>query len=160
MRIKGLFVAVLSLAAAAFGQASDYSREPSVIEQMTRRAEFQNDGTGTLVSTARIRINSDAGVRALGQLIFGYNSSSERVEIGYVRVRKPGGQVISAAADATQDLSTALSRMAPAYADYRQKHVTVAALRPGDTLEYSVSTVIHTPVAPGHFWLSHDFDRN
>ncbi len=161
MRIIGLSALVLCLAGTVFGQARpDYAREPLVVEQMTRRAEFQNDGTGTLVTAARIHLNSDAGVRALGQLVFGYNSANERVEIGYVRVRKPDGQVVVAPSDAVQDLSTAISRMAPAYTDYRQKHVTVPALRPGDSLEYSVSTVVHTPVAPGQFWLSHTFDRN
>ena len=43
------------------------------------------------------------------------------------------------------------------YTDFRQKHVTVPSLRPGETLEFSTVTTIHTPLAAGHFWLEYDF---
>jgi tetratricopeptide (TPR) repeat protein/transglutaminase-like putative cysteine protease len=156
---------VLSLAvvlcATALGQAPpDYARESYIIEQLTRRADFQNDGSGTIVNSARVQLKSEAGVRAFGQLVFGYNSGNERLEIAYVRVRKPDGQVITAGPDAVQDITSGLTRVAPVYTDYRQKHVTVPGLRPGDTLEYSVSTVIATPVAPGQFWLAHSFNQS
>lgn len=161
MKIHRLFPLVFWLGALAFGQASpDYSREPFVIEQLTRRAEFQNNGTGTVVNTARVQVKSEAGVRTFGQLIFGYNSANERLDIAYVRVRKVDGQVLVANADAVQDLTSPVTRVAPIYTDYRQKHVTVPGLRPGDTLEYSVRTTIETPVAPGQFWLAHNFDHN
>jgi len=51
-------------------------------------------------------------------------------------------------------------REAPVYTDYRQKHITVPGLRPGEVLEYNVATVIHTPLAPGQFWTEYDFDKN
>jgi hypothetical protein len=40
-----------------------------------------------------------------------------------------------------------VAREAPV-TDYRQKHITVAGLRPGDILEYDMATIIHTPPRP------------
>ena len=46
------------------------------------------------------------------------------------------------------------------YTDYRQKHITVPGLRPGEVLEYDMVTVIHTPLAAGQFWADYDFDKS
>ena len=43
------------------------------------------------------------------------------------------------------------------YSDYRERHVTVAGLRPGDVLEYRTTTLITTPLATGEFWYEHRF---
>jgi len=138
---------------------ADYSQEPFVFEQYKETYRFENDGTGTREQAARIRVQSDAGVQALGQLVFGYNSANETQEIKYVRVRKADGTVVTAATDAAQDLPSPIEREAPVYTDYREKHVTVPGLRPGEMLEYDVLTTIHTPLVAGQFFLSHDFER-
>ena len=52
-----------------------------------------------------------------------------------------------------------MEREAPVYTDYRQKHITVPGLRPGEVLEYDMVTVIHTPLAAGQFWADYDFDK-
>ncbi len=44
--------------------------------------------------------------------------------------------------------------------DYKEKHVTVASLVSGDTLEYEVVTRLTIPFAPGEFWLQHNFTRD
>ena len=61
-------------------------------------------------------------------------------------------RVLATPADGVQDLSSPVQQVAPIYTDFRQKHVTVQGLRPGDTLEFSVVTVVHTALAPGQFW--------
>ena len=63
-------------------------------------------------------------------------------------------------ADAVQDLSAPIEREAPVYTDYRQKHITVPGLRPGEVLEYDMVTVIHTPLAAGQFWADYEFDKS
>jgi tetratricopeptide (TPR) repeat protein len=138
----------------------DYSQEAFVVEQFRSRYRFENDGTGRRENIARIRVQSEAGVQQWGQLQFGYNSANERVEIVYVRVVKADGSVVKAGDDDVQDLSAPVEREAPVYTDYRQKHVTVPGLRPGETLEYDMVTVIHTPLAAGQFWAEHEFDKN
>ena len=137
----------------------DYSQEPFVFEQYKVVWRFENDGTGTREQSARIRVQSDAGVQALGQLVFGYNTANEGMEIKYVRVRKADGSIVTAPGDAAQDLPSPIEREAPVYTDFREKHVTVPGLRPGETLEYDIVTTMHTALVPGHFWLSHDFEK-
>ena len=141
-------------------KAQDYSQESFVIEQLHSRYRFESDGTGRKEVTARIRVQSEAGVQQWGQVQVGYNSENERVEIPYVRVLKEDGSVVKAGDDAVQDLSAPFEREAPVYTDYRQKHITVPGLRPGEVLEYDLVTVVHTPLAPGQFWTEYQFDKN
>src|SRR5215467_4925494 len=138
----------------------DYSQESFVIEKMNSRYRFEADGTGRKETVARIRIQSEAGVQQWGQLQEGYNSANERVEIPYVRVLKEDGSVVKASDDSVQDLSAPIEHEAPVYTDYRQKHITVPGLRPGEILEYDMVTVIHTALAPGQFWAEYEFDKS
>ncbi|MFZ1007222.1 MAG: DUF3857 domain-containing protein, partial [Candidatus Sulfotelmatobacter sp.] len=138
----------------------DYSQEAFVIEQYHSRYRFENDGTGSRETVARVRVQSEAGVQQWGQIQVGYNSANERVEIPYVRVIKADGSVVKAGDDAVQDLSAPVQNEAPVYTDYRQKHITVPGLRPGEVLEYDVVTLIHTPLAAGQFWTDYDFDKS
>lgn len=147
-------------AAAKTETKHDYSQEAFVIEEYGTTLRFENDGTGRKETVARIRVQSEAGVQQWGQLQIGYNSANERVEIVYVRVLQTDGSVVKAGEDAVQDLSTPVEREAPVYTDFREKHITVPGLRPGETLEYDIVTVIHTPLAPGQFWTDYQFDKS
>ncbi len=148
-----------SAASADAAKPHNYAQESFVIEQMHSTYRFESDGTGRKETVARIRIQSEAGVQQWGQLQEGYNSASERVEIPYVRVVKEDGTIVKAGNDAVQDLSAPIEREAPVYTDYRQKHITVPGLRPGEVLEYDMVTVIHTPLAAGQFWADYQFDN-
>ena len=139
--------------------AHDYSQEAFVIEHMESRYTFQSDGTGRRETIARIRVQSEAGVQQWGQLQLGYNSANERVEIPYVRVLQADGSVIKAGEDAVQDLTPPVEHDAPVYTDYREKHITVPGLRPGDILEYDFLTIVHTAVAANQFWTEYSFDH-
>jgi tetratricopeptide (TPR) repeat protein len=139
--------------------AAKYSQEAFVIEKWLSRYRFESDGTGRRETIARVRVQSEAGVQQWGQIQIGYNSANERVEIPYVRVIKGDGSVVKAGDDAVQDLSTPVENEAPVYTDYRQKHITVPGLRPGEVLEYDAVTVVHTALAPGQFWADYDFDK-
>jgi tetratricopeptide (TPR) repeat protein len=141
----------------AENQKPDYSQEAVVIEQLSTNYRYESDGTGQRELTMRVKIQSDAGVERFGQLIFPYTSANEKLEMDYVRVRKPDGSVVSATTSDIQDLSAPLAREAPIYTDLRQKHITVPGLRPGDQLEYHLVWNIHSPLAQNHFWVEHDF---
>jgi len=146
-------------AAAAVPTQADYSKEPFVVESLESRARFEDDGTGRFENIARIRVQSEAGVQALGQLVFPYSSASEHLEISYVRVRRADGSTVAADPASVQDLSAQVVRDAPLYSDAREKHVSVPALRPGEILEYRVAEIIEHPLAPGQFWFQYDFER-
>jgi tetratricopeptide (TPR) repeat protein len=143
--------------AAAAPQKPDYSQEAVVVEQVSTTYRFEKDGTGQRELNLRVKVQSDAGVERFGQLIFGYSSANEKLDMDYVRVRKSDGTVVNAAATDIQDLTAPVAREAPIYTDLRQKHITVPGLRPGDTLEYHIVWTVHTPLAQNHFWAEHDF---
>ncbi|HEY0722869.1 MAG TPA: DUF3857 domain-containing protein, partial [Pyrinomonadaceae bacterium] len=113
-------------------QKPDYSQEAVVIEDLRTSYRFDRDGTGQRDLTFRGKVQSEAGVERLGQLVSGYSAANEKLDMDYVRVRKSDGTVVNAAASDVQDLTAPIAREAPIYTDLRQKHVTVPGLRPGD----------------------------
>ena len=137
-----------------------YADEAAVIEQTRLAVRFDADGTGRRELYMRVKALSEAGVQQLGQVVLGYNAASERLDIPFVRVRKADGTVVTTPSDSVQDLSSPVQRVAPVYTDFREKHVTVQSFRPGDTLEVSVVTTIHTALAPGQFWTEYAFNEN
>jgi hypothetical protein len=140
-------------------KTADHSQEAYIIEQTRTLLRFEADGTGRREMYMRLRTQNEAGVQEWGQLVVGYNAASERPDISFVRVRKPDGSVVTTPSESVQDLTSPVERLAPIYTDFRQKHVTVQSLRPGDTLEFQVVTTIHTALAPGQFWTEYDFNR-
>ena len=138
-------------------QKPDYSQEAIVIDDLRTSYRFERDGTGQRDVTFRAKVQSDAGVERLGQLVIGYSSANEKLDMDYVRVRKADGSTVNAAASDVQDLTAPIAREAPIYTDLRQKHITVPGLRPGDVLEYRMVWTVHTPLAQNHFWVEHDF---
>jgi tetratricopeptide (TPR) repeat protein/transglutaminase-like putative cysteine protease len=135
----------------------DYSKEPFVFEHYATKVRYEDDGTGDRDSVASILLQTDAGVQALGELTFGYNSVNEQLNVQYVRVRKPDGSVVTADPSAIKEMTPDVERDAPVYTDYKEKHITVPSLQPGDTLEYDIDTRFTTPLAAGEFWYSQNF---
>jgi transglutaminase-like putative cysteine protease/tetratricopeptide (TPR) repeat protein len=135
------------------------AEEAAVFERILNRARFENDGTEMSETEAVVRIQSQAGVEEFGQLVFGYSSATEKLEVEYVRVRKPDGTVVVTPESTAQDFAPDVLKEAPMYSDYRQRHISVAALQPGDTLEYRTVTRVLTPLAAGNFWYEHTFPK-
>ncbi len=137
-------------------QPPDFSNEPFVIESYSTSVRFENDGTGERDLRVRVRVQNDTGVRRIRELVFGYDSENERADVRYVRVKKHDGSTVSDAGTTT-DVAPENLRDAPAYATYKEKHIKVAALEPGDVVEYGITTRTVTPFVPGQFWFDHSF---
>jgi Flp pilus assembly protein TadD/transglutaminase-like putative cysteine protease len=137
--------------------SADYSQEPFVIESYVTTARYENDGTGERHLNVRIRVQSDAGVQQLGELVFGFNSANEQMDVRTIRIRKADGTTVNARSEAVKEMTATVARDAPVYTDYKEKHVTVPALHPGDALEYEIVTRLVTPLAPNEFWYEHNF---
>jgi transglutaminase-like putative cysteine protease/tetratricopeptide (TPR) repeat protein len=135
------------------------SEESAIFERILNRIRFENDGTEVSETEAVVRIQSQAGVEEFGQLVFGYSSATEKLEVEYVRVRKPDGRMVVTPESTAQDFAPDVLREAPMYSDYRQRHISVAALQPGDTLEYRTVTRVTTPLAAGNFWYEYTFPK-
>jgi Flp pilus assembly protein TadD len=136
---------------------AEYSEEPFVIEKYYSVARFENDGTGERDLSVRIRVQSDAGVESLGELVFGYRAANEEMDVRSVVVHKSDGTSVAAGADAVKEMTAPIARDAPVYTDYKEKHITVPSLRPGDRLEYTIVTRLVSALAPGQFWFEHSF---
>jgi len=139
--------------------ANANSEEAAVFERILNHVRFENDGTEVTETEAVVHIQSQAGVEAFGQLVFGYSSATEKLVVEYVRVRKPDGKVVETPESTAQDFAPDVLREAPMYSDYRQRHVSVTALAPGDTLEYRTVTRVFTPLAAGNFWYEYTFPK-
>jgi len=144
----------------AVGSKSDYSEEAFVLEQSLAKVKFENDGTSTREDTARIRVQSDAGVQHYGLLTFSYASGTGSFDIDYVRVRKPDGTVVITPPENIQDMAAEITRVAPFYSDLREKHVAVKGLGVGDVLEFQSYTRTSKPLAPRQFWLEYSFSHD
>src|SRR5580700_256211 len=141
-------------------QPTNFSQEPFVIEQYHTTAKFENDGTSQRDLAVRVRVQSDSGVQQLGELVFGYNSGNEQMEVRSVRVHKPDGTVVDAVPDSIKEMTASVARDAPMYTDYKEKHITVPSLHAGDTLEYEIVTRTLTSLAPEEFWFAYNFLEN
>jgi tetratricopeptide (TPR) repeat protein len=140
--------------------AENRAEDALVVERYVTSVRFQSDGTGERDLSVRIRVETAAGAQQLRELSFNYDSTTERMELSYLRVRKPDGSVVNlpASAAASQPSSVAPgTKNAPAYASEKEFHVALPSLATGDTLEYEIVTRIVTPAAPGQFWFQHDF---
>lgn len=138
----------------------DYSQEAAVIEDLSYKAKFANDGTSTQEQSARIRVQSDAGVQRAGLLAFSYESGIASFEIVCVRVHKPDGTTIDTPPDSIQDMPSEVTRQVPFYSDIREKHLAVKGLSVGDTLEYKTVAHVTKPLAPGQFWFNYNFTHD
>ena len=138
----------------------DHAQEAAIYERVVNRVRFESDGTGVEETEAVIRVQSPAGVKQFGQMVFGYSSATEKLDVEYVRVRKADGRVVVTPEATAQDFAPDILKEAPMYSDYRQRHISVASLAPGDTLEYHTVTHIVTPLAAGHFWYEHTFPKH
>jgi tetratricopeptide (TPR) repeat protein len=140
--------------------SQDFSKESVVIQQWTTKVVFKSDGTYTSEFRAKVRIQTDAGVRQYGVLRFPYQASFGRVDVQDVRVTKPNGSVVTTPLDSIQDMTSDVSRDAPMYSDLREEHVPVKGLEPGDTLEYSSLSRLDKPLAMGQFWYGYQFIKS
>src|ERR1700731_328778 len=133
------------------------SQEAAVIESMATKIAFENDGNFTREQNSRIRVQTDAGVKAWGMLSFPFQAATQTVDIDYVRVHKADGSTIVTPPDNIQDLDSEITRSAPFYSDLREKHVAVKGLGKGDILEYEAHWHTTKPLIPGQFWFEYNF---
>lgn len=140
--------------------ARDYAGESLVIDQLDRVYDYAADGTGSTLRTVRARIQSDAGLRALGVLNVGYASSAEHVEFVYARVRHSDGTVQETPASDAIDMPTPVTREAPFYSDLKDMQLPIRSMRVGDTLEWQARIIRTKPEAPGHFWGAENFSTD
>src|SRR2546430_17665707 len=73
-----------------------YTQQPLVTERLYQHLRFEPDGTGRRDLHVRVRAQTEAGVQALGEITYSYNSAEETLDIDSVVVRKTGGATVTA----------------------------------------------------------------
>jgi len=125
----------------------DYSKDALVIEKLNTDVIFAADGTLVWEQTLAVRVQSDAVLRRFGVLTFPYSQANERIDLVYVRVRKPDGRVVETPEASVQDIPSDVARSAPTYSDLREKQVSATrnssgrrALLPAAAFQAACST--------------------
>lgn len=139
----------------------DFSKEGFVIERSSDKVKFENDGTYMREISARIKIQSDAGLQRYSVVRFAFQNSLESFNVDYVRVVKPDGTTVVTPSDIYQDMPSDVTRAAPFYSDEHEMQIAVKGLSVGDVLEYQAHWEHNRPLVPGQFWFANNFaDKN
>ncbi len=152
-----VFAAIASPSAYA---SNDYSKEPYVIESLQTKVSFSLDGTGSREQKVRVKLQSDAGIRALGMITVPFSADHEQVKFAYIRVTKHDGTRIETPFNDIQESASPLEAAAPTFNDFRQKQVPVRGLDVGSILEFQYEVTRRIPEVPGHFWYTQAFVKN
>jgi hypothetical protein len=91
-------------AAVTDNKADRYAAESVVHEHASTVYSFAADGTGYREIALASRIQSDAAAREFGVVTVAFASGNERVELEYVRARKPDGTVVETPVTDAQEL--------------------------------------------------------
>ncbi len=143
--------------AAPRSQPPDCSKEAFVIQKFDSNYNYRSDGTWDATVTAAVRVQSQAGIQQFGNLSIPYEAANQKVEISYLRVRKPDGTVVATPATNIQDVPAGITVQAPMYSDVHIKQIPVTDLNPGDTLEYQFRLIENHAETPNQFWLAANF---
>ena len=164
-----LLALTLSLPLAVFPQSQSPAAEKSrpspaiepafTIELLETRERFESDGTESREVHTVVRVHSEAGAARFSRLAFGYNRTSEHLEIPTLRVEHALGGSMEILPSAVGDRPVAAVADAPAYQEVREKFVRLAGLSPGDRLEYRVLTKFTHPSFAPDFFFSHSFSH-
>ncbi|HEY5382862.1 MAG TPA: DUF3857 domain-containing protein [Acidobacteriaceae bacterium] len=138
---------------------ADYSAEAAVVERMDTVYRYNADGTGVKTDTDVVRIQSSAAVNAFSVLSLPYASGTQRLELEYLRVRKPDGSVVATPATDAQDQPAPVAESAPFYSDLHLFQLPVRGLSVGDRVEYKVRTVQTRAEAKNEFWGEESFGQ-
>ena len=131
-----------------------------MLESALTKVVFENDGTSTAETTARMRIQSEAGLKQFGMVSFSYAAATSQLDILYVRVVKPDNRVVETPPENVLEMPEEITQEAPFYSDLKKKQVAVKGLEIGDVLEYKYRNVVKTPLAPGQFWTEFNFFKS
>src|SRR5437867_4831078 len=130
-----------------------------VIERLETAYRWQNDGTGEIVQSARIRVLTEAGRGAVGQFYFPYSSQLEETRIDYFQTVKADGRKVPVDPSQVFEMASPLARDAPTFSDLKLKALAAPNLEVGDSLEYQVTHVTRVPLKPGDFWVIYSPNR-
>jgi tetratricopeptide (TPR) repeat protein len=158
-----LCCAVFLVARVACAQES--SDEPpappknAVVEQLHVVYHYENNGTGAITHTVRLRILTEVGLKVYGAVYVPYSSQLEDLRIDYLRTIKADGTTIPADPSKAMDVTPPVARFAPMFSDVKIKVLVAQQVQVGDEIEYQYTRTVRVPYMPGNFWVMYSLDR-
>ena len=114
----------------------------------------------TLVSDARylIKILNERGKKDFAEVVIGYDSTYEKVELEYARTVKPSGEVIAAGEKDIRDVSRYMNF--PLYSNARARIISMPEISEGALIDYRVRTIQHQLINKEDFDLAYSLKEN
>ena len=114
----------------------------------------------TLVSDARyvIKILNERGKQDFSEIVIGYDSTYERVEVVYARTIKPSGEVVMVGEKDIRDVSRYLNF--PLYSNARARIISMPEIAEGSIVEYKIKTTQSQLINKKDFDLSYSLQEN
>ena len=137
--------------------ADQYAGEAYVVKRLDVVIAMNADGTGYTERTMVLKVQSEAALREFGVVGMSFASSSEHVEIHYVRVRHSDGSVIETPVSGVIEQPEQITVQAPFYSDLKEAQLPVKSLQVGDTLEWQIRVVRTKSEASNQFWGQESF---
>ncbi len=144
-------------------QTSDEATPPprnAVVEQLQVVHRYEDNGTGEVIHTAKLRILTETGLKMYGAVYLPYASELESLQINYLRTIKADGTVIPADPSKAMDVTPPVARYAPMFSDIKIKALVAPQLQVGDSVELQYTRTIRTPYMPDNFWVMYSLDRS
>ena len=115
---------------------------------------LEADGRGSRTYRQIVKILKPSAVERYQEQSFSWSPGHERLEIGWIRVVRPDGSVISAKPAHVQEADVPASTDDPVYTDRRVRRVSLSGVAPGTIVDYSVTTWELKPMPPRDFFAS------
>ncbi|MEK6714636.1 MAG: DUF3857 domain-containing protein [Candidatus Omnitrophota bacterium] len=139
---------ILTLLESSPGQV-DYPEAGALILSVKEELEILPDNTSVSTSHILVKILNDRGKDAFSEVVLGYDSTYERVELDFARTIKPDGMSISVGDKNIRDVSVYLNF--PLYSNARAKIISMPEVVSGCVIEYKARVYNGKLMADRHF---------
>ena len=114
-----------------------------------QRFHVRADGSYTQYLEQQMRVETKQAVQTHSELRLYYNAALEDLEVLEAYTLQPDGSRITVQADRIRTQEAVEDAM---YSDDKVRVIIYPQVRPGSQLVLRASSVVHTPLFPGHFY--------
>ena len=130
---------------------ADHPEETAVFLLDDGVVRFEADGRSSRTFRQVVQILRPEAVEDYREFSFTYIPGHERMTVNWIRVVKPGGEVVSDEPSFVQDSDVPAQRGDPVYSDQRVRRASVTGVEPGTIVDFSYTTEELKPFLPGDF---------
>lgn len=129
----------------------DYPDAGALILSVKEELEILPDNTSISSAHIMVKILNDRGKENFSEVVLGYDSTYEKIELEFARTIKPDGTAVSVGDKNIRDVSMYLNF--PLYSNARAKIISMPEVTPGALIEYKARTYNSKLMADKHFSL-------